>query len=145
MQTSEIEDKIRDLLASGQQENCILALELIQSQLNMSVEDFLRQTPLTFQPRANSRTGEDFGLKLELGPVLLQYEYSKRYAPYVGTIERAFRKLGLRQAGQLHYPPKQSLQWEVKGLSATEIQAIFKADFQDLVPYIHQQLIADPS
>lgn len=136
MKRGEILEKIQKLLASGQAANTLLALELMESQLGVGLEELLRSLERTYQMKEESRTGDDFMLNLRLGPVLLEYEYSKRYAAYVGTIERGYRKVAIERNGQIQYQVNQNKAWEVKEWEPEAVKELFESDYLELIPYL---------
>jgi hypothetical protein len=143
MKDSEITSKIQELLSSGQNANTQLALQLMESQLDQQLEETLSQLERNYQLKADSRTGEDFYLNLRLGPILLEYDYSKRYAPYVGSIERASRKVGIERVGQIQYQVNMNQYWEVKEWEAEAVKALFEEDYLQLIPYLAQTIYSE--
>ena len=139
MKNKEIHAKIQDLLSSGHKSNTQIALQLISSQLNSSPEVFLETYPLHFKKK--SVGSESFYLHINIGHILLQYDYIQSFAPYMGTIKKATRKMGLCFNDQTSYPPSLQISWDVKTIeNSLEIKKIFERDYYGLIPDIMHRI-----
>ena len=68
---------------------------------------------------------------------VLQYDYKQYFAPYMGTIKKATRKVGLFSKDQPAYPPSLQISWDVKKIeNPLEIKKIFERDYYGLIPEI---------
>jgi len=131
--------KIRDLLSSGQQVNTKLALQLISSQLNSSLEKILHEYPLVFKKKDNSK---GFYLHIRLGHLVIEYDYLNSFVPYMGYQKKAKRNIKVHLKKEGEYPVDLQESWDVREIeNPLEIQRIFIADYFTLIPQITPLMI----
>lgn len=136
----ETEKKIGALLSSTEYANTVLAIQLIEHVLSMSLHEYLLQRPLIFQ---SFKWGDkdDFYLNIEIGKVALYYEYRTTYQPYIGVSKLLKRAFIVQESGQKIYPEMLQVKQNVKDVeSSVELKNMVHQDYQKIIPYIIEHL-----
>jgi len=139
------QQKIRELLDSGQGENTYIALYMMVNEMNISLEEaLLSLKPIDY--KRNHTNPNDFYCSIRIANVWVEYEYIEGYVPYMGTGATATRVVSFFE---------QEKQESVEGLSeylevddsnnVDDVRAIILADYQALIPTIIDLLGGDES
>jgi hypothetical protein len=134
------QQKIRDLLDSGQGENTYIAIYLMVNEMNISLKEAL----LTLKPidsKVNHTNPNDFHCSIRIANIWIEYQYIDGYVPYMGTAATTTRVVSFFENEQ---------QESIEGLSdyleaedsnnVDDVRAIILADYHALIPTIIELL-----
>jgi hypothetical protein len=140
MTTSEIKNKIQDLLNSGIGENTYIAVYMMINELGMSMEEALGSLKPIIYDRKKANPN-DFYCSIRIANIWVEYDFEEGYVPYMGTESTVARMVGYKNKERMEY---------VEGLytflplddstTITEVHALIFKDYKGLIPTVIELL-----
>ena len=132
----EIQQKIQDLVDSGQGENVYIAIYMMVNQLDISLEEAFKQLkPIDYE--RNYTNPNDFYCSIRIANIWIEYESIEGYVPYMGTAATTSRVVSYYENEQLA---------SIEGLSeflpidddatTDDIRGFILEDYHSLIPTV---------
>ena len=138
MTKKEIQDKIQNLVDSGQGANVYIAVYMMVNQLNMTLKEAIGALkPIDYE--RNFASPNDFYSSVRIANIWVEYEFIEGYVPYMGTAATASRMVS-------YYDAKTDRTEIIDSLAEflpiedentpEQVREIVLEDYQNLVPIL---------
>ena len=142
MQPQEIQQKIDDLLSSGQGENTYIAVYMMVHLYDISLTEALKRlTPIEYE--RNYSNPNDFYCSIRIANVWIEYESIEGYVPYMGTAATTSRIVGIHNKENHQTTSLEGLSDFLPiedSLTKSQIKDLIAEDYHELIPTLIELL-----
>lgn len=142
MHPQEVQQKIDDLLSSGQGENTYIATYMMVHHYEISLVDALKRlVPIEYE--RNYSNPNDFYCSIRIANIWIEYESIEGYVPYMGTAATTSRVVGVHDKETHKTTSLEGLSDFLPiedSLTKAQIKELILEDYNELIPTIIELL-----